>query len=244
MNLLYRIDEEIIKSKSKLVGHEEELKKCLKILDVIHNNENENNIDFFNEIDIRSINIFYGETGTGKTTLAYSIASVALEEYGIESYSFNIENIIKTELGATVKNFESAFAEIRKLSEEEKGIILFLDEFDRLLVNRGNDNEVSELKRALIALMDFFQSISIKQKITILATTNHFESLDSAFKRRFSFKYEIKSNEESRREYFNKLKNLIPQSFEYSLNDEIIEGSSSIAEMKKKVREDIIKLIN
>ena len=241
MDLLERIDEQIIKSKSNLVGHEDEFQKCSKIIDLIHNKQEY--LELFNELDIRSINIFYGETGTGKTTLAYSIANYALTEYGIESYSFNIKNIIKTELGATVKNFESAFQEIKKLSREGKGIILFLDEFDRLLVNRGNDNELSELKRALISLMDFFQSISVKQKITILATTNHFESLDSAFKRRFSFHYEIKSNKESRKEYCKKLKESIPNELDYKLDEKIID-CSSIAEMKKKVREDIIKLIS
>ncbi len=242
MSFLNRIEEEIIKSKSNLVGHKDEFIKCSKLIDIIHNSDEKDSV-FFNEIDMRSINIFYGETGTGKTTLAYSLANYALITYGIESYTFNIENIIKTELGATVKNFESAFQEIKKLSEEGKGIILFLDEFDRLLVNRGNDNEISELKRALISLMDFFQSISVKQQITILATTNHFESLDSAFKRRFSFHYEIKSNEESRMEYYKKLKELIPDKLDYKLDDKII-NYSSIAEMKKQVREDIVKLIS
>jgi len=240
MNLLHRIDEQTIKAKSNLVGHKNELKKCLKIMDFIHNKQKYS--DFFNEIDIRSINIFYGETGTGKTTLAYSIANYGLKKYGIESYTFNIENIIKTELGATVKNFENAFQEIKKLSKQNSGIILFLDEFDKLLVSRENDNEISELKRALISLMDFFQSISIKEKITILATTNHFESLDSAFKRRFSFHYEIKSNKESREEYYKKLNELIPEELDYKLKNKIID-CLSIAEMKKQVREDIIKLI-
>lgn len=241
MNFLNKIEEEVIKYKSNLIGHEDEFKQCSKLIDIIHNRD-EQHSNFFNEIDMRSINIFYGETGTGKTTLAYSLAKYALMEYGIESYSFNIENIIKTELGATVKNFESAFEEIKKLSNEDNGIILFLDEFDRLLVNRGNDNEISELKRALISLMDFFQSISIEQKVTILATTNHFESLDSAFKRRFSFHYEIKSNKESRKEYYEKLKNLIPDILDYTLDNKIID-CLSIAEMKKQVREDIVKLI-
>ncbi len=240
-DFLYRIDEKIIKSKANLIGHTDEFKQCSKLIDIIHDSGKEY-LTFFNEIDIRSINIFYGETGTGKTTLAYSIAKYALTKYGIESYSLNIENIIKTELGATVNNFESAFQEIKKLSEEDKGIILFLDEFDRLLVNRGNDNELSELKRALIALMDFFQSISVKQQITILATTNYFGSLDSAMKRRFSFHYEIKSNKESREEYYEKLKKLIPNGLNYKLSDKIID-SSNISNMKKLVREDIVKLI-
>ncbi len=242
MEFLNRIEEETIKLKSNLIGHNDEFQQSVSLIDIIHSS-NKEYLDFLNEIDIRSINIFYGETGTGKTTLAYAIAKYALEKYGIESYSFNIENIIQTELGATVKNFESAFSEIKELSKKEKGIILFLDEFDRLLVDRGNNSELSELKRALIALMDFFESISYTQKLTILATTNHFDSLDSAFKRRFSFQYEIISTEKSREEYAKKLEKMIPDELEYSLSKEI-SNCSSIAEMKQKIREDIIKLIS
>jgi len=242
MSFLHRIDEELITSKSNLIGHKSIFNQCSKIIDLIHG-QDDKYLSFFDELDIRSINIFYGETGTGKTSLSYALAKYALDEYGAESYEIKIENIIQTELGRTVENFHKAYEEIKTLCNSKEGIVLFLDEFDRFLINRQQSNEVSELKRVLISLMDFFQSISVEHKITILATTNHFESLDPAFKRRFSFHHEIECNMESKREYIDSLSKKIPSSLNYDFPINCIEKSHTIADLKRLVREDVIKII-
>lgn len=242
MSFLNRIDEGLIKSKSNLIGHENILNNCKKIIDLIHG-ENEGYLELIEELDIRSINIFHGETGTGKTTLSYALASYTLEKYGSELYEIKIEDVIKTELGKTVENFHKVYDEIKTLCKSSEGVVLFLDEFDRFLVDRNQSNEISELKRALISLMDFFQSISASHKITILATTNHFDALDSAFKRRFSFHYEIECNDESKREYAKSLIDKIPKSMTYDSPDTYIKEANTIADLKRLIREDIVKLI-
>ncbi|WP_320034373.1 AAA family ATPase [Halarcobacter sp.] len=117
------------------------------------------------------------------------------------------------------------------------------DEFDRFLVSRENDDEVSELKRALISLMDFFQSISTDHKITILATTNYFDTLEPAFKRRFSFHYELLCNKEILEKYVESLNSKIPLELNYELPEEYLENSKTIADLKRAVREDLVKLL-
>lgn len=242
MSFLGRVDEELINQKSNLLGHDEVFNNCKKIIDLVHGQEKSLNA-LFEELDIRSINIFHGETGTGKTTLSYALAKYALEKYEVETYELKAQEIIATELGKTLENFHKAYKEIYDLCSVGEGIILFLDEFDRFLVNREKDDEISELKRALISLMDFFQSISVKHKITILATTNCFDALDPAFRRRFSFQYEILCNREMLEQYAEGLARKIPASLRYHLPKQHIENSNTIADFKRLVREDLVKLL-
>lgn len=240
MKFLNRIDEYLIKQKSNLIGHEEIYNACQKVINLIHSSDNSMS-ELCDELDIRSISIFHGETGTGKTTLSYSLAKYALEEFGIETFELRFQDIIASELGKTVSNFYLAYEEINQLCRDGDGIILLMDEFDRILIDRKQSNEVSEMKRAFISLMDFLQSISLQQKITVLATTNSFELFDPALKRRFSFQYEIKCNIEGLNEYSKYLSEIIPQSINYTIPNEYIESSKTIAELKQKIRSDLLK---
>lgn len=242
MSFLNRFDEQYIKKKSKLIGHREVYESCKKIINLVHG-DNKDIQEICDELDIRSINIFYGETGAGKTTLSYALANHALEKFGVETYELKFQDIITAELGKTLKNFHRAYGEINDLCSKEKGIILFLDEFDRILVDRQQNNETSEMKRAFISLMDFLQSISFEHKLTILATTNCFELLDPALKRRFSFQYEIKCCDATLKEYFNEFSKVMPKSLGYSIPDDYLKESNTIAELKRKVRNDVISLL-
>ncbi|WP_322044700.1 AAA family ATPase [Paraburkholderia sp. J67] len=242
MSFLTRVDEKLIKNKPDLIGHDEIYDSCKKVINLVHGS-NKPMLDFCDELDIRSINIFYGKTGTGKTTLSYSLAKYALEELEVETYELNFQDIITSELGKTLENFHFAYEEINQLCTNGEGIILFLDEFDRILVDRQQRNEVSEMKRAFISLMDFFQSISIEHKITILATTNCFDLLDPALKRRFSFQYEIKCDATELEAYAKHLSDKIPKSLNYIMPDDYLKETITIAELKQKIRSDVVKLL-
>lgn len=241
MNFITRIDENLIKKKSDLIGHDEIFKSCKKVIDLVHGPDR-NMVELCDELEIRSINIFYGETGTGKTTLSYSLAEYALNKFEVESYEMKFQDIITTELGKTLKNFHLAYEEVNQLCVDHGGIVLFLDEFDRILVDRQS-NEVSEMKRAFISLMDFLQSISVDHKITILATTNCFDQIDSALKRRFSFHYEIQCNNLALKECIDRMSKKIPKSLGYSIPKSYSNESKTIAELKQKIRSDIVKLL-
>ncbi|EGR2715001.1 AAA family ATPase [Vibrio parahaemolyticus] len=242
MSFLIRVDEDLINKKSDLIGHDEIYKSCKKVIDLVHGSDHDM-VELCDELDIRSVNIFYGETGTGKTTLSYSLAKYALTEFEIETYELKFQDIITTELGKTLENFHSAFDEVNALCKNGEGVVLFLDEFDRILVDRQQSNEVSEMKRAFISLMDFFQSISLEHKITILATTNCFELIDPALKRRFSFHYEVKCNDLALKEFINRISKKIPSQLDYIIPGDYLENSNTIAELKQKVRSDIVKLL-
>ncbi|MCR9887168.1 ATP-binding protein, partial [Vibrio parahaemolyticus] len=240
MSFLNRVDENIIKKRSKLIGHSEIYESCKKILNLVHGN-NKKMQDLCDELDIRSINIFHGQTGTGKTTLSYALAKYALETFEVETYELRFQDIITTELGKTLENFHRAYEEINDLCTKEEGIILFLDEFDRILVDRQQSNEVSEMKRAFISLMDFLQSISFEHKLTVLATTNCFDLIDPALKRRFSFQYDIQCCDIALKEYFKHLSEVLSKSINYTISDEYLNESITIAELKHKVRNDVVK---
>lgn len=239
MSFLDRIDENLIKNKPDLVGLDEVLCRCKKTIDLTHGKIQDMS-DLCVELDIRSVNIFYGKTGTGKTTLSYCLAKYALQKYRIDVYALKIQDMIVADLGKTLENFHKAYEEIKEILSQGKGMLLFLDEFDRFLVDREQINESSEMKRAFISMMDFVESISFDQKISILATTNRFELLDPALKRRFSFQYEIECCEQALRLYSETLSKKIPQNFKYKIPSEYINDSKTIAELKQKVRDDIL----
>lgn len=242
MQFLTRVCERLIYQKSVLIGHDKIHNSCKKIIKLIHSPE-KNSLELCNELDIKSINIFYGETGTGKTTLSYALAKYAIEEFNVETFELKFEDIITTELGKTLKNFHLAYAEIYKASKTDHGIVLLIDEIDRLLINREQSNETSEMKRAFISFMDFLQSISLENKITILATTNCFELFDPALKRRFPFQHKVKSNRKHINQYVEILSKKINNSYNYNIPKAYIKKSKTIAELKKKVRSDIVHLL-
>ncbi|EFE9874419.1 AAA family ATPase, partial [Escherichia coli] len=176
----------------------------------------------------------------GKTTLSYSLAKYALDEFEAELYEINMQHVITSDLGKTLENFHSAYEEIKELSANGNGIVLFLDEVDRLIVDRNQTNEVSEMKRAFISFMDFLQSISFENRITILATTNCFELLDPALKRRFSFQYEIKCNRFELDLYLNAIKEKLPREIKDKISWDDFSVFKTIAEIKQRIRVDII----
>ena len=156
-------------------------------IDLIMDKNSTNNIDY-NFFDIKGIFLFYGTPGTGKTAASHNIMKYALDNYGLEAYHINTSDIIVSGLGESVKNLCN---ELSCFSFHDQGI-LFLDEIDKLCVNRSNTDEVSELKRMLIELMQFFDSLDYKSQKIIIACTNVRDQLDKALLRRFSLQYEFK----------------------------------------------------
>lgn len=122
-----------------------------------------------------SLNIlFYGAPGTGKTELAKHIARSLNRKLVIKRAS----EILNCFVGGTEQNIREMFREA-----EEKKAILFLDEADSFLQERGGADHSWEVTQVneLLTQMENFKGIFI-------AATNFNNNLDSASRRRFALK--------------------------------------------------------
>lgn len=124
--------------------------------------------------------LLYGIPGCGKSELAKYIAS----ELGMPLITARLDSLISSYLGSTSKNIRELFS-----YANSRPCILFLDEFDAIAKLRDDQNELGELKRIVVSLL---QNIDLLDKQTILlAATNHEHLLDPAIWRRFTYKIEI-----------------------------------------------------
>lgn len=131
------------------------------------------------KIPVNSSILLYGPPGTGKTKTASYIASML----GLPLVTARTDALISSYLGATSKN-------IRMLMDyaQSTPCVLFLDEFDALAKIRDDSNEIGELKRVVVTLL---QNIDSLKDVVLVAATNHEKLLDKAVWRRFHYKIVI-----------------------------------------------------
>jgi SpoVK/Ycf46/Vps4 family AAA+-type ATPase len=124
--------------------------------------------------------ITYGIPGTGKTQLARHIACRLKRPL----VTARADTLISSFLGSTSKNIRTLFDHVA-----HRHCILFLDEIDAFAKLRDDQQELGELKRVVVSLL---QNIDAMDSHTIfLAATNHEHMLDPAIWRRFTFKINI-----------------------------------------------------
>lgn len=120
--------------------------------------------------------LIYGLPGTGKTMSAHWIAS----ELQLPLLTVRCDTLISSLLGQTSKNLRRVFEYV-----EQRPCVLFLDEFDALATARGNERDIGELQRIVIALLQNIDSLP--NNVVLLAASNHERLLDPAIWRRFPF---------------------------------------------------------
>jgi ATP-dependent 26S proteasome regulatory subunit len=120
--------------------------------------------------------LLYGLPGTGKTQTARWIAA----ELELPLLTVRCDTLISSLLGQTSKNLRRVFDYV-----EQRPCVLFLDEFDALASARGNERDVGELQRVVIALLQNIDALS--ENTIVLAASNHERLLDPAVWRRFPF---------------------------------------------------------
>lgn len=125
--------------------------------------------------------LLMGEPGTGKTELARYIAYTT----NLPFVYTNFSGMVNSALGKTQKNIGMVFDYARK-----SPCVLCLDEIDAIGTRRGGKDDVAEMNRVTIALMQELDRLG--NDIILVGTTNRPDTLDDALLRRFTFGHTVR----------------------------------------------------
>ena len=133
--------------------------------------------------------LFQGSPGTGKTM----VAGVIARDLGLEMYRVDVSRITSKWIGETEKNLGALFD-----AAEEGQVMLLFDEADSLFAKRTEvkssvDRYANMEVNYLLQRLDTFEGIAI-------LTTNFGNSIDSAFKRRLTYRVTFPFPDEEMRE--------------------------------------------
>jgi SpoVK/Ycf46/Vps4 family AAA+-type ATPase len=123
--------------------------------------------------------LFFGLPGTGKTRLAFAIAT----SLGLPLVVARLDGLVSSFLGTTARNIANLFDFANRYR-----CILLLDEFDALAKVRDDPQEVGEIKRVVNTLL---QNLDARPHGLTIAITNHPDLLDTAVWRRFEVRIEV-----------------------------------------------------
>lgn len=134
------------------------------------------------DLNIRSVNsiLLYGASGCGKTTFAKYLAHSLNLPYIYVNMSF----IIDSHLGQSAKNIQDIFNYIK----DEKCVFM-LDELDTIGLNRGLKEDVGEISRICISLMQNIDRLN--NDVILISATNRIDDIDKALISRFTIKHEF-----------------------------------------------------
>ena len=117
--------------------------------------------------------LVYGKAGTGKSTLARALASeLNYNLISIDTSTFDNINLI--ELTNAINN-------------DNMKAIIFLDEIDTIFKSRDDEDTTDSQKARVTKLLSFLDGVNSPNNCIFLATTNYYNKLDAAVKRKGRF---------------------------------------------------------
>lgn len=128
--------------------------------------------------------LLYGPPGTGKTMLAKAIAKQSKAVF----INFSHEKVFQAYVGESEKMMNAMFSTAVKFQPS----VLFLDEADSFLCNRGSSQDNAVMLRLQCMLLEFIDGINSQgDQVMVLACTNRPDALDPAFLRRMQRKIAV-----------------------------------------------------
>lgn len=121
-----------------------------------------------------------GEPGTGKTSYAEALSNRLM----IPLYMVRYDALIGSYLGETAMRLRQLFDFV-----STRKCILFFDEFDTIGKERGDAQELGEIKRVVSSLL--MMTDSLPSYTIVLGASNHGELLDRAVWRRFQIRLNL-----------------------------------------------------
>lgn len=124
--------------------------------------------------------LLVGEPGTGKTSYAEALA----ERLMIPLYMVRYDALIGSYLGETAMRLRQLFDFV-----SSRKCILFFDEFDTIGKERGDTQELGEIKRVVSSLL--MMTDNLPSYTIVIGASNHPEILDKAVWRRFQVRVKL-----------------------------------------------------
>lgn len=121
-----------------------------------------------------------GEPGTGKTSFAEALAERLL----LPLYVVRYDALIGSYLGETAMRLRQLFDFV-----SSRKCVLFFDEFDTIGKERGDSQEMGEIKRVVSSLL--MMTDTLPSYTIVIGASNHPELLDRAVWRRFQLRLEL-----------------------------------------------------
>lgn len=185
---LYRGLIPILPSETSLIGLEETVDKLEKMVSMM----------VFEQTNLRRFLvgkppkgvILYGPSGTGKTeSVAVVIGRLRKKGRDIEGYIIPTSSFLSSGLGESDRNIDAIFnvhlSEI--LRKKDKGVILLFDELDGIARQRTLASD--PLDRVLNLLFILIDRLESRDRVLLIGTTNRYDLLDEAMKRRLGLAY-------------------------------------------------------
>jgi len=151
--------------------------------------------------------LFYGPTGTGKSSIAKGYANKVAELFWNESQTtlleFNAHEVLSEWLGQSSKRISEAFDQL-KFCARHQPTILIGDEIEMLFYDRlsmMNPSDPSDLVRAVDTLLREIDELRFMDRILFIATSNLPGAIDNAAWDKFDVKIKFGyPNEQGRAE--------------------------------------------